>query len=124
MKNYESLTDALVDLKERGYTSNFEAQSFCLYCGDLDIRLNPEEFHVDEVHRLQGEDSSPDDTSIVFAITSSTGVKGTLVDNSELEQYKARLIEAKTLELKSSHVPMVSMPRKVAAFIIEAASTL
>jgi hypothetical protein len=81
MKDYETLVDAMVDLKERGYTSDFEAQSFCLYCGDLDIRLNPEEFHVDEVHRLEGEDSSPDDSSIVFAITSSTGVKGTLVDS-------------------------------------------
>jgi hypothetical protein len=79
MKNYESLVDALSDLKERGYEADFETASFCLYCGDLDIRLNPEAFNVDEVYRFEG-DSSPDDNAIVYAISSNTGVKGTLVD--------------------------------------------
>jgi len=79
MKNYESLVDSLNDLKKRGYTEDFETLQICLYCGDLDIRLNPEEFNVDEVYRFEG-DSSPDDNSIVYAITSNTGVKGTLVD--------------------------------------------
>jgi len=79
MKNYESLVEALEDLRKRGYTTDFESFKNCLYCGDLDIRLNPEEFTVDEVYRFEG-DSNPDDSSIVYAITSSTGVKGTLTD--------------------------------------------
>ena len=79
MKNYESLVDALADLKNRGYEEDFETASFCLYCSDLDIRLNPEEFHVDEVYRFEG-DSNPDDNAVLYAITSHTGVKGTLVD--------------------------------------------
>jgi hypothetical protein len=79
MKNYESLVDALSDLRNRGYEANFETTSVCLYCGDLDIRLNPEAFNVDEVYRFEG-DSSPDDSSIVYAISSNAGVKGTLVD--------------------------------------------
>ncbi|MBO9572701.1 MAG: phosphoribosylpyrophosphate synthetase [Chitinophagaceae bacterium] len=79
MKNYESLVDALSDLKKRGYDADFEAAPFCLYCGDLDIRFNPEEFNVDEVYRFEG-DSSVDDNSIVYAITSHEGMKGTLVD--------------------------------------------
>ena|ERR1700754_3118816 len=79
MKIYESLVDALDDLKERGYEADFETQSVCLYCGDLDLRLNPEEFTVDEVHRFEG-DSNPDDSAVVYAISSSTGVKGVLVD--------------------------------------------
>lgn len=37
---------------------------------------------------------------------------------------EAKMIKAKTLELNSSHVPMVSQPNKVAAFIISAARTL
>lgn len=79
MKNYESLVDALADLNERGYVADFDTDNVCLYCGELDIRLNPEEFHVDETYRFEG-DSNPDDNSVVYAITSSTGVKGTVVD--------------------------------------------
>jgi pimeloyl-ACP methyl ester carboxylesterase len=44
--------------------------------------------------------------------------------NPDLERYKARLIKATTLELVSSHIPMVSQPKKVADFIIGAAQKL
>lgn len=44
--------------------------------------------------------------------------------NPDLERFKAKLIKATTLELNSSHVPMVSQPDKVAAFIINAAQQL
>jgi len=80
MKDYNSLIDALSDLKERGYYADFATDTVCLYCGDLDIRLNPEEFKVDEVYRFEGA-YNPDDSAIVYAISSSTGVKGTLVDS-------------------------------------------
>lgn len=79
MKNYESLVDALDDLKKRGYEADFATEATCLYCGDLDLRLNPEEFKVDEVYRFEGN-SNPDDNTVLYAISSSTGVKGTLVD--------------------------------------------
>jgi hypothetical protein len=79
MKSYESLVDALEDLKQRGYEADFEAETACLYCGDLDLRLNPEQFNVDEIYRFEG-DSNPDDNAVVYAISSTTGVKGTLVD--------------------------------------------
>ena len=79
MKHYESLIDALDDLKNRGYEADFGTEQVCLYCGDLDLRLNPGSFNVDEVYRFGG-DSNPDDSSVVYAISSSTGVKGTLVD--------------------------------------------
>lgn len=80
MKNYDSLVDALNDLRKRGYDADFATQTVCLYCGDLDLRLNPEEFNVDEVYRFEG-DSNPDDNTILYAISSSTGVRGTLVDS-------------------------------------------
>jgi len=79
MKSYESLVDALDDLRKRGYEADFATDSVCLYCGDLDIRLNPEEFILDEVYRFEGN-SNPDDNAVLYAISSSTGVKGTLVD--------------------------------------------
>jgi pimeloyl-ACP methyl ester carboxylesterase len=44
--------------------------------------------------------------------------------NPDLQRYKAKLIKATTLELNSSHVPMVSQPSKVADFIMQAAASL
>lgn len=46
------------------------------------------------------------------------------VINPDLERYKAGLIKANTIELNSGHVPMVTEPKKVTAFIIEAARSL
>ena len=46
------------------------------------------------------------------------------VINPDLERFKAKLIKATTIELKSSHVPMISQPTKVTDFIIGAAKTL
>ena len=79
MKNYKSLIDALDDLRNRGYAADFATDSVCLYCGDLDIRLAPEYFHIDEVHCFEAG-SSPDDNSVIYAISSITGIKGTLID--------------------------------------------
>ena len=79
MKNYDSLIDALDDLRKRGYEADFATQTVCLYCGDLDLRLDPQDFTVDEFYRFEG-DSNPDDNAVIYAISSANGVKGTLVD--------------------------------------------
>lgn len=44
--------------------------------------------------------------------------------NPDLQRFKSKLIKATTLELSSSHIPMVSQPGKVAQFITEAAQKL
>jgi hypothetical protein len=82
MKNYKSLTDALDDLKKRGYNVDFEPQSDCLYCSMLDLRLNEEEFHVDEVYHFE-ESSNTGDSSVIYALTSPAGVKGTIIDGGK-----------------------------------------
>jgi pimeloyl-ACP methyl ester carboxylesterase len=46
------------------------------------------------------------------------------VINPDLERFKAKLINATTIELESGHVPMVTEPKKVANFIIEAARSV
>ena len=84
MKNYQSLDDALSDLRKKGYEDDFATESFCLYCGDLDMRLDPEDFHVDEIDRVE-RNSNPDDSTILYAISSSSGAKGTLVVDSETD---------------------------------------
>src|SRR5262245_56092853 len=80
MKNFKSLADALSDLRNRGYKTDFSVNTFCLYCGDLDMRLDPEEFKVDEEYRFGGDASHAEDTVLV-AITSANGTKGILVDS-------------------------------------------
>lgn len=78
-KNYTTLSEATNDLKARGYTHDFNAEPDCIKCEAAQLRLKPEHFTVDEFHRFEGM-SSTDDNSIVFAISSDSGVKGVLVD--------------------------------------------
>jgi hypothetical protein len=79
MKNYYSLMDALTDLKKRGYTEDFNLEQKTVLCPSLGIRFKPAEFTIDEYYRFEG-DSDPDENSIVYAISSTTGIKGTLVN--------------------------------------------
>jgi hypothetical protein len=79
MKNFKSLADALSDLRNRGYNTDFSVETFCLYCGDLDMRLGPEQFKVDEEYRFGGNEHEED--TVLVAITSSTGIKGIVVDS-------------------------------------------
>lgn len=44
--------------------------------------------------------------------------------NPDLQRFKAKLIKATSIELQTGHVPMVTDPKKVAAFIISAAEKL
>lgn len=83
MKNYETLAEALNDLRKKGYEADFATETTCLYCGDLDIRLHPEDFHVDEVYRF-ANDEQPGDNAVLYAISSTAGLKGIVVDDHEI----------------------------------------
>lgn len=83
MKSYDSLTGALTELKGLGYEADFDTQHFCLYCGDLDLRLDPDQFHVDDLYKVV-ENPGSDDVTLLYAISSSNGVKGTLVDHPDI----------------------------------------
>lgn len=80
MKTYESLVDALADLKKRGYHLDFRKDPTWLYCYVFDLWITPEQFNIDEMHRFE-EESNPDDSCVVYAISSFSGMKGTLVDS-------------------------------------------
>jgi hypothetical protein len=79
MRVYETLLDAINGLKAEGYVNDFNLHPEWIECPPLNIRLSPQEFHVDQVHRFEGI-SDPDDSSVLFAIRSEEGVKGLLVD--------------------------------------------
>lgn len=78
-RSYNTLLDALNDLKKRGYTEDFNLENDQVCCRSLDLQLNPEEFTIDEYYRFEGA-SDPSESSIIYAISSSQGNKGTLVD--------------------------------------------
>jgi len=82
MKSYHSLDEAISDLRKRGYESDFETESFCLYCGDLDMRLDPEEFKVDDIYKIDGQESTENNTTL-YAITSVGGVRGIVVERKK-----------------------------------------
>jgi hypothetical protein len=79
MKTFDTLSEAMQDLKKRGYVNDFNLHPEWIECAPLKLKLAPVQFHVDEVHRFEGM-TNPDDSSILFAISSSDGVKGLLVD--------------------------------------------
>lgn len=77
--SYDTLSGALNGLKQRGYTEDFNLKENCIICTSKPLELKPEEFDIEEVHRFEGM-SNPDDSSVVYAISSTYGVKGVLVD--------------------------------------------
>ncbi|MBA4054425.1 MAG: phosphoribosylpyrophosphate synthetase [Marivirga sp.] len=98
MKTYESLVDALADLKTRGYVLDFMKEPTCLYCYALNLWIAPDQFNIDEFYRFE-ENSSPDDTSVLYAISSYTGIKGTLVDGYGMYADSVSFDMARKLEI-------------------------
>lgn len=79
MKTYDTLSEALHDVQQRGYTLDFNLQENCIECKSLSITFEPERFNIVEVHRFEGM-SNPDDSSVLYLIETSEDNKGTLVD--------------------------------------------
>ncbi|MFD1469490.1 phosphoribosylpyrophosphate synthetase [Hymenobacter caeli] len=75
-----TLTTILAQLKEEGYTEDFNLQDRHLAGQGPAIRLAPHEFAVDKYYRFEGN-SDPDDEAVVYAISSAKfNLKGTLVN--------------------------------------------
>lgn len=74
-----TLTGVLDDLARRGYTEDFEAVGDGLRAVESGRTLRPDDLVIREFRRFEGV-SDPDDMSIVYAIETKDGVRGTLVD--------------------------------------------
>jgi hypothetical protein len=78
MQSYETVTEALKDLKAKGFTIDFNIAFDKIICADNKICLNPNEFEITETYRFEGE-TNPSDEDVVYAIESKDGkVKGTM----------------------------------------------
>ena len=79
MKSFDTLVEAINDLKARGYHHDFNVQEEVIECSHSGKRLSPHEFEITETYRFEG-DSDPGDEMILYAIESKDGSKGTLVN--------------------------------------------
>lgn len=78
MKSYDTVTEAVKGLKERGFTIDFNIAMDKLICSDNNICLQPDEFEIVESYRFEG-DSNPDDEDVVYAVESKDGkLKGVI----------------------------------------------
>lgn len=79
-RNYDTMVEALNDLKERGYQYDFNLVSHGLEStiDNETVVLSPAEFDIAEVYRFEGM-TNPSDNSILYVIESRGGLKGTLI---------------------------------------------
>ena len=77
MYDYETLTEAIKNLKERGYKLDFNLTENCIICNEE--KFDPEDFEITEVYRFEG-DTDPADEAVLYAIESKKGVKGILIN--------------------------------------------
>lgn len=71
MYHYATVSKALEELNNKGYTVDFNVQ-------ESKIINNPNDFEIQHIYRYEGE-SDPGDEATVFGIESKTGEKGVFV---------------------------------------------
>lgn len=80
----ETLVETLNQLKEKGYTHDFEIRKDGIFCVTEDKKFAPDEFEVNETFRFEGM-TDPGDSSILYALTTNDGMKGTFVENYSID---------------------------------------
>ena len=80
MPNVDTLSEAITDLRAKGYVEDFNLEPQCLECRGGAYKLFPEEFTVDTYYRFEGM-TDPADEAVLYAISSDKyGLKGILVN--------------------------------------------
>lgn len=79
MTHFTTLTEAMQDLHDRGYTEEFAPEGDHLkVTSQDDVKYRNDEFKVDEFHRFEGT-SDPGDEMTLYAISCNNGMKGLFV---------------------------------------------
>ncbi len=100
MKSYDTVTEALQDLKLRGFTIDFNIAFDKIVCSKNETILNPNQFEIVEVYRFEG-DTNPADEDVVYAIESKDGkLKGSM--SSAYGMY-AETVSTEMLQKLSMH---------------------
>jgi hypothetical protein len=77
MITYDTVSQAVEGLKQRGYSLDFNLAENCLICEGKKFQAS--DFTIVEFHRFEG-DSDPSDEAVVYAVESKDGKKGVLVN--------------------------------------------
>lgn len=79
MEAYLTESEAIKDLKSKGYDIDFNLGFNGIHTYQEPDFLSPDKFRIVEVYRFEGN-SNPDDESILYVIESTDGRKGTLIN--------------------------------------------
>jgi hypothetical protein len=80
MESYETLSEAILALKQQGYTEDFNLKENCLECIAGRQELLPHEFNIDKSFRFDVNED-PSDQAVLYAISSKMhSMKGLLVN--------------------------------------------
>src|SRR5436190_1061740 len=79
MKSFDTLTEAINDLKTRGYDRDFNLRETFIECSLSGTQLSAEDFEITETYHFDGQ-TDVDDEVVLYAIESKTGLKGILVN--------------------------------------------
>lgn len=99
-QNMSTMVSILDELTENGYTTQFKAGEGTLLSLVTNKKYKPADVRINHFYRFEGE-SNPDDSSIVYAIETTSGEKGTLIDS--YGAYSDQLISAFIDQVKSIH---------------------
>lgn len=75
----KTLSQKIEELRKSGFTTNFSVKDDTIVNLDEDVHVDVEELDVKKFYRFEGM-SNPSDLSILYAIETKDGKKGTLVD--------------------------------------------
>ncbi|MCF2502167.1 phosphoribosylpyrophosphate synthetase [Dyadobacter sp. CY107] len=80
MEPYVTLTESLNELRNQGYSEDFNLRQNCLECRNGQFKIFTDDFKVDKFIRFEG-DSNPSDAAVLYAISSDVHqIKGVLVN--------------------------------------------
>lgn len=78
---FDNLIEGIDSLRKQGYVEDFNLKQNCLECRNGEYKVFHNEFEIDKYFRLEG-DSTPEDSSILYAISSSKyKLKGVLINS-------------------------------------------
>ncbi|MBK5270083.1 MAG: hypothetical protein JJE22_03625 [Bacteroidia bacterium] len=97
--NYDTMTEAVRGLQERGFNVDFNLSENSLVCNTGKYEVD--DFEIMEVYRFEGN-SDPSDEAIVYAIESKDGIKGVLVNGYGISADSMTANMAKKLNIHKS----------------------
>lgn len=77
--SYETLSQAMNELKEKGFTYEFDFKDGFLCCSSEAGKYDRKDLKIVEIYRFEGI-TDPEDSSILYAIEGNDGTKGLVVD--------------------------------------------